>query len=142
MCGVALRSHRYLCGPFDACQLRILDLDLILKVLLRGLKVNRAVKVILEAALEGLVAALIVRTGVGHIDLGCSLCKQSDVVLAAEEVGLVIAVGDLVHGLFVVGVVLRILGNLGHDVGITGQRVHDILDRGDAPKSFTVWRNI
>ena len=41
-----------------------------------------------------------------------------------------------------VGVVLRILGNLGHDVGITGQRVHDILDRGDAPKSFTVWRNI
>ena len=25
----------------------------------------------------------------------------------------------------------RILGDLGHDVGIAGQRVHDILDRGD-----------
>ena len=41
-------------------------------------------EVILESVLEALVQALIVRAGVGHIDLGCSLCKQSDVVLAAE----------------------------------------------------------
>ena len=76
-----------LCGPFHAGQLRILDLDLILKVLLCGVDVDGAVEVILEAALEGLVAALVIGAGIRYIDGRCNLCEQSNVVLAAQEVG-------------------------------------------------------
>ena len=49
-------------------------------------------------------------------------------VLATEEVGLEIAVGNLVHSLLVVGVVLRIHGDLLHDGFIAGQFQHDVLD--------------
>ena len=49
-------------------------------------------------------------------------------ILAAEEVGLVIAAGDLVHGLLVVGVILRIHGDLLHDGFIAGQLQHNVLD--------------
>ena len=53
-------------------------------------------------------------------------------VLAAEECGAEVRVScDGIHSALAVGVVLRILGDLGHNVGIAGQRVHNILDRGD-----------
>ena len=53
-------------------------------------------------------------------------------VLAAQEVGTEVRVSsDGVHGALGVGVVLGILGDLGHDVGIAGQRVHNVLDGGD-----------
>ena len=59
-------------------------------------------------------------------------CKEGNVVLAAEECGAEVRVScDGIHSALAVGVVLRILGDLGHDVSIAGQRVHDILDRGD-----------
>ena len=49
-------------------------------------------------------------------------------VLAAQESGAVIAVCDLVHSLLVVGVVLRIHGDLLHDGFIAGQLLHNILN--------------
>ena len=74
--------------------------------------------------LEALVQALIVRACVGHIDLLCSFCKQGDMVLAAQEVGGIIAVCDLFHGLLVVGVILRIQGDLLHNGFVAGQFLH------------------
>ena len=82
---------------------------------------NIAGEVILESVLEALVQALIVRACIGHIDLLCSFCKQGDMVLAAQEVGGIIAVCDLFHGLLVVGVILRIQSDLLHNGFVAGQ---------------------
>ena len=50
-------------------------------------------------------------------------------VLAAQEVGLVIAVGDLFHSFLVVGVILGIQSDLLHDGFVAGQLLHDIADQ-------------
>ena len=75
------------CGPDHIGQLGVLLLDGGLEVCLCGILVHVAGEVILERILEALVQALIVGACVGHIDLLCSLGKQGDMVLAAQEVG-------------------------------------------------------
>ena len=52
---------------------------------------------------------------------GSGFGEQRDVVLAAEEGGLIVAVRKLVHGRDVVGVILRILGDLLVDCRVAGQ---------------------
>ena len=49
-------------------------------------------------------------------------------VLAAEERGLIIAARDFVHGFDVVGVILRVEGDLLVDGLVAGQLQHDVLD--------------
>ena len=49
-------------------------------------------------------------------------------VLAAQEVGGIVAVCDLFHGLLVVGVILRIQGDLLHNGFVAGQLLHHVTD--------------
>ena len=49
-------------------------------------------------------------------------------VLAAQKVGGIIAVCDLFHGLLVVGVILRIQGDLLHNGFVAGQLLHHVAD--------------
>ena len=77
MAGVFLSDAYSLLGPLNTGQLGILDLDLRLKVCLGRIEINGTVEVIVEAVLVGLVAALIIRTGIGHINVGCDFREQS-----------------------------------------------------------------
>ena len=129
MAGGFLSDAYSLLGPLNTGQLGILDLDLRLKVCLGRIEINGTVEVIVEAVLDGLVAALIVRTGIGHINGGCDFREQSNVVLTAQEIGAVGGVrGQRLHGRLAVGIILRILGDLEGNVGIAGQLLHDIAD--------------
>ena len=51
-------------------------------------------------------------------------------VLAAQKIGFEVAGGKLLHGRGVVGVILRILGDLLHDGLVAGEAAHDVRNGG------------
>ena len=73
-------------GPHYFGKFRVFFPDGRLEIGLGCFQVHRAVKIILERALEAFVQPLVVGAGVAHVDVGRGCGEQRDVVLAAQKI--------------------------------------------------------